>query len=58
MCEFGTREPENRSLSVLAGARRKGVILEEIHELSVETNETVRYKGVSVERGSTVIVIA
>ena len=58
MCEFGTRETENRPLSVLTGARKRGLILGEIHELSVETNKTVRYKGVSLERGSSVIVLA
>ena len=49
-----TRDTEKCPLSVLTGVRISGVILEKICELFVETNETVRVKRVSVERGSTV----
>ena len=49
-----TRDTEKCPLSVLTGVRIKRVILEKIYQLFVGTNETVRIKRVSIERGSTV----
>ena len=50
-----TRDTEKCPLSVLTGVCIKWVNLREIQELVVGTNETVRYKRVSVERGTIVV---
>ena len=52
-----TRDTEKCPLSVLTGVRVKWVKLEKIYELFVGTNETVCIKRVSVEQGSTVLVV-